>query len=94
MTYDAVEHRRRVKGIDDRKHVSDYSKDERLAEVVFRKQAVKAGSVSLVPGAILYRKNVVVDFRKQMAMSSSQGLFSACKVALERTGHPASTPYG
>lgn len=78
--FDADELGRHVKELGDCKQVLSDSKNKRAAEESVKSKTVNSGGPSSVLGAATYKTNVVVVSETQVAVSLSQGVFSACTV--------------
>lgn len=79
--------------IDYRKGILDHSKDELLAGEGLTKKIVKSGNHPSQSGAVLYKKDVAVIVRRQVAMTSSQGVFFSPRNASKGTRKSVRTLY-
>lgn len=81
-------------GVNDCKRILDDSRDEALAEQSSTRKTVRSESGSSVSVPLLCRNDVLSVLRRQMAISSSQDLFSRSPSVQKETRHSAHTLYG
>lgn len=77
---DAGEIRRHINRAPDCKLALDNSMNWSIAGEFFEKIFVQSGGDSSASEAVLYKKNVLVVLRRQVAVSSWKDLFSTCKM--------------
>lgn len=94
FTSNAGELRGHVNRIEDCKRLLDDRSDEELAEECYTKEIVNSEKASSVPGAGLYKKDVVRGLRRQMAMGSLQYVFFSLQNLLQDTGQFVGTLHG
>lgn len=79
---------------DDFKRVLYDNRNENIAKESCVEKTMKTERGSSVCAAVLYKKDALADFKRQMAMSSSHEVSVSSQNAPERTRYPVSTMHG